>query len=56
MRLKVIALRYVTYMKEKNCFPIRFNSVGWYFEPDASPRLAKVLDYVISQPRTDLKV
>lgn len=43
-------LRYDVYEGEK-LFPIRFNGVGWYFEPDTSPRLAKeVSDYVISQP------
>ena len=32
-------------------FSIRFNGIGWYFETETSPRLAKdVSDYVASQP------
>lgn len=43
-------LRYDVY-EGNNLFPIRFNGVGWFFETESSPRLAKeVTDYVASQP------
>lgn len=42
-------LRYDVYEGDK-LFPIRFNGVGWYFETETSPRLAReVSDYVASQ-------